>query len=714
VGDFASLDSAGDLTVTGTVAATGAVLGQLQINSPNALTNGLTCFGDSITYGDDANPLTLGYCNLLGYDIGGVFTNYGNPGDAAADTSITKVYPLTNPVVNGPLYTIMDGTNDSFQYGTNTDKQANYSNIMAGNIGWLAIQRTAKLFGQDAGITKTGTWTADNTLQAGLGIKSSTNGNTVSFSITTTGGPVYIGYLMTDGNGGTASVNVDGVSAGTFQDYGQNNALIATSHGTTSGVGLFRYPVAAGTHSVVVTVTSATGAGNVVTVEWAGTPIASGPTVAVGGIIDQYLNAVPANLTYNNLVQVVATQLASDGLDVRFAPTRNYVNNTTDMDPASFAHPLNSGHEHLRDAFAFALELRSSAHTLQSFNATNGGSSSTSFSPSSLVVSSGNHTVVATDGIIYLNGSAANLTLPTSGIPIGLQIEVMNFSPTTASTISGAQHNFGSSLPSYCGYTLQYLQTGSWWAIGSYGCVLYGGLTPNVSTSDGTGTQAVTLAPGGTIAVAEVPIIPATNGGMGIDTSALTGCPSDVAGVWSIVTCTSSNVNNTPINSAGLGYFISTGITSAGAAVYVSAAVGPAPQSVDTCQFYLAEPFAIGHAAIHIQTGVAASTVTAGIYNSSKTKLIDTGTFSGAVSADVSNSFTPVTLPAGWYYMAWSASTQTTLTAFVLDQGPGNAFNSTSAKCGYAQNSATSGVLPSALGTITPDSHQPLYVIWEY
>ena len=324
------------------------------LSAPNLLRaySGLASFGDSVTVGSNAIPLSNGYAYLLSQDFTGTFVNYGVSGDQAADTSFVQVYPKTNPQANSnPAYTVMIGLIDAYNYSTNVDKEANYTNLLTGIAAWLAIPRTYKLFGQDSAVTKTGTWTND-TLQTGLGVKSNTNGNTVAFSITTAGAPIYIGYKMTDSNGGTASVTVDGLAAGTINAFGQNGAVLLTTNGVTSGVGLLRYPVAAGVHAVVITVTSATNAGNIVTFLWAGTkPVlaqSSGPQVFLGGIFKQKGDIVPANATYDGFVQSVVTQLQGDGLSVYYVPTRSYL---SDSDMDSGPHPNNTGHQHLRDAF---------------------------------------------------------------------------------------------------------------------------------------------------------------------------------------------------------------------------------------------------------------------------------------------------------------------------------------------------------------------------
>lgn len=366
---------------TGPLSNVQVALDRINGTTTRLVNEDLTSIGDSITYGVAATEqdvvntaclsnYPLGYAQKLAYDVGGVFCNYGVSSYMAVDAEMNKVYPNINPGLTGnPTFTVMLGINDaqSGNYGSNSDKQQNYVQAMSSTSAWLAIPRTSKVFGQDAACASSGSWTADNTLLSGLGIASHTNGNTLTCSIVTTGGPVYVNPLQADGNGGTMNVSIDGVSKGTILDYGYNGSAILTQLGATSMVGFYRYPVSAGTHTVVFTVSSATGAGNVATVEWIGTPAAilqsTGPVLFLAGVTYEQNDANSSNTAaFNILAQGIASTLLGDRLQVTFVPVRNYINSTTDM--ANLLHPNDTGHLKLLAAFeAYMQPIAKAART---------------------------------------------------------------------------------------------------------------------------------------------------------------------------------------------------------------------------------------------------------------------------------------------------------------------------------------------------------------
>ena len=327
---------------------------------------GITVFGDSITCGSDASTLSLAYSYLLQFDFGSPSTIWCRSGDQAEDMARLWVYPHTNPANtrNVPV-TVLIGTNNAYLYGgSGAGYASNFQNSLRASLTWLAIPSSNKILGQSAGVTKTGTWTNDNTLFSGSAIKSTVNRSTARFSITTTGQPIYIGYRAFDSNTGTATLTIDGLLQGTLNAFGA--APIATFKGETDTVFVQRYPVSAGSHPVVIAVNSSTAASNIFSFVWAGTPdypfnpkVISPPRVFVGGVIREQSDANPTyTSTYDAYVQSVAAQLAGDGLPVTYVRARDYVNATTDMD--DIVHPNDAGHGHLRDAFENAIRTNSS------------------------------------------------------------------------------------------------------------------------------------------------------------------------------------------------------------------------------------------------------------------------------------------------------------------------------------------------------------------
>ena len=176
---------------------------------------------------------------------------------------------------------------------------------------------------------------------------------------------------------------------------------------------------------------------------------------------------------------------------------------------------------------------------------------------------------------------------------------------------------------------------------------------------------------------------------------------------------TSGTIKQTGVNNGG-GYFVSgnIGISTAG-----TGAIGNA-NAVGVLQFTLPVGMLIGHCTVVNATAQSAQTATLGIYDVNGNKLIDTGTFSltsGAPTA-LTNSFTQVYLPAGTYFFAWSNTTSNAVCLDVFTNfGPWQTLfeNANTVKLGTAGNSASSGVLPQTLGTITKAALNVPICVWE-
>lgn len=264
----------------------------------------------------------------------------------------TEIYPNENPVGNytDPIYSIMIGTNEANTKGAGA-YEVNYLLFLEAEIEWLTIAKKYKTFGQNASVIQGGTWANDNTYQTGIGIKSTTNGSTLSMPITTTGGNVYLWYRTFDGNGGVFAYQLDGGAATTINC--SQSTPVSTLLGHTEGIGSARITgVSSGTHTVLLTVTSATGAGNVVSTFGIGTTPGTHndkyPELFVSDVIRQLNDRDSADTAaYNSDAIAAVNLLSSDGLNVYLLDSRSYINDTTDMND-NF-HPNNSGHSHERD-----------------------------------------------------------------------------------------------------------------------------------------------------------------------------------------------------------------------------------------------------------------------------------------------------------------------------------------------------------------------------
>lgn len=380
-GAFGGL-SAVPISNGGTGSATGSGYLLHQVNNSGSQT--LRTYGDSITAGTGATPSTQAYAFLLGNDSAAFLTDFGISGYYACDVASGEVFNnvagLTGNSRNA-LTTLMVGTNDANFKGVGSYETNVYKPCHQATISWLTVPPESKVLGQSAGCAQAGTWAADTNFASGAAEMSTTNGSTLTCSITTTGAPIYLWYAIADAFAGSFTWKLDSGSTTSVNTF--TNPAIASVLNT--GVALVRIPaVSAGAHTVTVTVTSATGAANVVSIAGIGTPgpalpqWAGLPAAYVGGVIMQQSNAnAAATAAYNTDAQSDVALLAGDGLLTYFADVRAYVNSTTDMFDS--LHPNNAGHSLIRDAFEaqmqFSPGFAGSLQTLafKQFNAASAG-----------------------------------------------------------------------------------------------------------------------------------------------------------------------------------------------------------------------------------------------------------------------------------------------------------------------------------------------------
>jgi lysophospholipase L1-like esterase len=325
-------------------------------------------FGDSITAGVGASVYANAYAPLTAAALG-ITTNYTNRGvgnDQAADC-VNHVFNYENSSsTSAALYSLMIGTNDWHMFGIGAH-EATFNLEHRAILSWLATRSEDRV---DAGTVLGTNWASDTTFAAVTGAKSTTNGAVNTYSVTTYGKPLYIWSRMIDGNGGTFSISVDGGAAVNVNCFAPTT--ISTVNGATSSVQLTRIVVPAGVHSVVITVTSATAAGNIVGVVSMGTPSAhtyyTSPRVACSGINpsggDNSQAATPAlaqaaTAQYTMDVLDNVELLQSDGLDIVYVDNRAAMQDgaVALMISATDLHPNDAGHAALSKKFVFALQL---------------------------------------------------------------------------------------------------------------------------------------------------------------------------------------------------------------------------------------------------------------------------------------------------------------------------------------------------------------------
>lgn len=342
--------------------ASGSGLGLRQVFQSGATT--INTYGDSITAGTGATTNLLGYASLLSLDEAATPTNYGLSGYYGCDVNTGEIFNTIGAIVataKNATQTLMSGTNDANFKGTGTYETGVYQLCHQAGIAWLAVPDAYKIHAQ-AGLLS-GTWAADTNFYTGIAEVSTTNGSSISMTLTTNGGPIYLWYKVSDASAGTFTWQLDGGAATSVNAF--TTPTIASV--LSAGVAMVRITgVSAGSHTVLVTVTSATGAGNSVSIIGVGSPAPAllssttphyqPPAVYVGGVIRQQSDAnAAATLAYNNDALADVNLLKGDGLNVTFIDVRSYVNATTDM--ANALHPNNIGHQHLRDAWEAQMQF---------------------------------------------------------------------------------------------------------------------------------------------------------------------------------------------------------------------------------------------------------------------------------------------------------------------------------------------------------------------
>lgn len=365
--------SGGSIKVNGqTVSGTPNFVSNV-LNGSNAYPmhfNGLTLLGDSTYASGGTGQLTYpgAWFNYLAQDMGqAILNDYGTSGymyqDVLRIKEITNVSPT---LIGNPAYFIESGINEANTAAYQTDTSGFYSTmfkqfVYAADV-WPLIPQTLKVLGQGSSCNKTGgTWSNDDTALVGLGTQSTTNGDILACTVTVgASGVLYLQYRLIDTDGGTFTVK-DGSTPLTDTITGNSTlngfggaAMHVGSATSSDSFGLARFTgLSTGSHTINITVTSATNAANVVSISYLGTPplLATGaaPVVFNSGVMQQCTGspctagtgaAITATGVYDGYVSTACSTLASDGMPCYFVPVRNYVNSTTDMFTGTL-HPNN-------------------------------------------------------------------------------------------------------------------------------------------------------------------------------------------------------------------------------------------------------------------------------------------------------------------------------------------------------------------------------------
>lgn len=335
-----------------------------KLATPGSLATGsaLEAFGDSLTLGTGATtPATGGYAPLVAAAKGWTLANHGVNGGMCITQQI-QIYALS--VLPGTISSYLIGPNDERVYGTDPTRFPIYQGALTAQLAWLAIPEAKKVRGQaTAAIAYAGTWADDVATYGGtLGRSSTTNGSTAT--LTLTGRHLFIATRIQDGNAGTFTLTVDGALYGSYS-CAAPGLIAGNLNYAPSGIVIPN--LSDGVHTVLLTVTSATAAGNVVWLDWAagsgGVRQVAGPYCYSIGVprmsaagYTAFGGSEATVAEYNRFLRGLCGFLGYCGLNVIFVDASPYVEPTADISGDGI-HPNDQGHRHLRDAFLEAANL---------------------------------------------------------------------------------------------------------------------------------------------------------------------------------------------------------------------------------------------------------------------------------------------------------------------------------------------------------------------
>jgi lysophospholipase L1-like esterase len=302
-------------------------------------------WGDSITCGVGSNgtgscSTSTSYAGQLATLAGYTLTDHGVAGDQACD--------LANHVFNGTwgtVNTMMIGINNATYKGVGSP-ETQYEDCLNAAIGMITTSAT--LVQGNTCTANVGSWTADSTYSVTTGEKASTNGNELTCTISTTTGPIYAYIAVSDAwTGGVFTYQIDSGASVTVNAF--EPTAISTQNGATTGVKLVRLPPPVkGSHNVHFTITSATGAANVVDILGVTTTPANvyylGPNLTLNTVtFDSQNNNWATYAQYAEDVLTVGNQWIADGVDLRLYDARLAMQDNAPSLTYDGLHPSNAG-----------------------------------------------------------------------------------------------------------------------------------------------------------------------------------------------------------------------------------------------------------------------------------------------------------------------------------------------------------------------------------
>lgn len=449
---------------------------------------GLNVFGDSIAALTGCTVPAFCFVPLLAQQITGPLNNNAVSGYWITDEPLQMYKPgfgydvIAYPTqANNPLSLEEGGKND----GTNCAINANcISNSQFALQTILSHRGTSNIVAAST-CTQGGTWTTDAVLTTIPA--STTNGSTLTCTITTYGSSaIGVTYRAITSNGGTASVTIDSVLQGTgivAAGVGGSNITL----GARPSIFTNLYPVTAGTHTVIITVTSATSGSNLIAIP----DIVAGNNPAVTYVASPFVGSMEVlpqqnnvNPTYyssiNTMKQAVVTALSGYGFSVKWLPLVNvpytgafnnvtYINNQPsvfDPDGLSCAagttdatHPNNCGHKEILQALQNDLGISPSVAPV--------GVRGTK------IISGGSYTVTLQDDVIETKSSATialtALNMTSIGTGSSFVVAITNVDSVNTTTITGGNTDVPVTLLPYSGVVVKLSgYTNAWSVVSSF------------------------------------------------------------------------------------------------------------------------------------------------------------------------------------------------------------------------------------------------------
>lgn len=333
---------------------------------PSNQWTGIYVFGDATSNNNGFLPQINGWGGIVAKQMGIGPTYYVKNDFSHFDCDVVneEIAPLRQPNNGNNIPALWMPTASEPTWGGGF-YQAHLIDNLACHLGadtWITVPQSHKTYAQAlSNVTTSGAWVTTSTYGS-YGQTTNENGDTMSLTTTTYGGPIYLWYYGTGNDGGTFTYNLDGGPNTTLTTQGQNQFTfpISSSSHTLFGQRIPASPV--GSHTVNIAVTSTTSSSNNVTIFGIGTPprvpySAKSPILVQGG--QWWVNNTYASVAsvFNTAYQTQAAQLLADGLGVLFANTLNYFNYATDVAPINGSNSLdNLAQLHAANAFLGILQ----------------------------------------------------------------------------------------------------------------------------------------------------------------------------------------------------------------------------------------------------------------------------------------------------------------------------------------------------------------------